>query len=297
MEAIVETNLPNLVHRGKVRDTYDLGDGLLLMVATDRISAFDVVLPTAIPRKGEVLSRLSAFWFQRTADLVPNHLVALATDEAAVGGIPLPRMPEAVARRAAVVHRAQRVDVECVARGYLAGSAWAEYRERGSIHGERAPAGLREGDRLPIPIFTPTTQAEEGHDQPLTRGELEGLVGDTLAQELEDQTLALYEAAREYAASRGILIADTKLEFGYVDGRLIVIDEMFTPDSSRFWDAAGHAPGRGQPNFDKQFVRDYLTEVGWDHEPPAPELPADVVEKTRARYMEAYERLTGRPFG
>ncbi len=296
MEAIAETNLPNLVHRGKVRDTYALGDGLLLMVATDRISAFDVVLPTTIPRKGEVLSRLSAFWFQRTADLAPNHLIAPATDEAALRGIPLPPMPEAVARRATVVRQAERVDVECVVRGYLAGSAWAEYRKRGLIHGLPATAGLKEGDRLPTPIFTPTTKAEEGHDLPLTRLELHDLVGEALARELEDRTLALYAAARDYADSRGIIIADTKLEFGHVDGQLIVIDEMFTPDSSRFWDAAGYAPGRGQPNFDKQFVRDYLTTVGWDHEPPAPELPADVVEKTQARYEEAYERLTGNPF-
>ena len=292
MEAIVQTSLPGLVHRGKVRDTYDLGDGLLLMVATDRISAFDLVLPTAIPRRGEVLARLSAFWFQRTSGIVANHLVAVATDTAALEQVPLPPMPAAVARRAMVVRRAQRVDVECVARGYIAGSAWEEYVERGTVQGRRMAPGLLEGDRLPEPIFTPTTKAEQGHDLPLTHGELQEQVGRAMAGSLEDKTLALYRAGHDYALTKGIIIADTKFEFGLLDGELIAIDEILTPDSSRFWDAAGYEPGKSQPSFDKQFVRDYLTSVGWDREPPAPELPPEVVQNTQARYQKALERLT-----
>jgi phosphoribosylaminoimidazole-succinocarboxamide synthase len=296
MTTIAETHLPNLLHRGKVRDTYDLSGGLLLMVATDRISAFDVVLPTAIPDKGVVLCHLSAFWFRRTQGLTPNHLVALATEASgaqALRGTSLGPLPLEVARRAMVVRRAKRIDVECVARGYLTGSAWNEYQRHGTIHGEAMPHGLRDGDRLPRLLFTPTTKAETGHDLPLTRHQVQDQVGTALAQRLEETTLAVYQAADDYARSRGIIIADTKLEFGLLDSRLILIDELLTPDSSRFWDATGYAPGKSQPNFDKQFVRDWLTQAGWSREPPAPELPLEIVERTRLRYSEAYQRLTG----
>jgi phosphoribosylaminoimidazole-succinocarboxamide synthase len=287
MTTIRETTLPNLLYRGKVRDTYDLGGGLLLMVATDRISAFDVVLPTGIPEKGAVLCQLSAFWFGQTSHIIPNHLVELATNQKGL------TLPYEVARRAMVVRRAKRVDVECIARGYITGSAWAEYRRQGTVSGQRMPSGLKEGDRFPEPLFTPTTKAETGHDQNLTIRQMEDMVGVDLARQLAEATVAVYSFAHDFALKRGIIIADTKMEFGFIDDRLSLIDELLTPDSSRFWDASGYAPGKSQPNFDKQYVRDWLNAQGWDHEPPAPELPADVVERTRQRYLEAYRRLTG----
>ena len=230
-----------------------------------------------------------------TADRMPNHFICMANDAAGVGGLDLPDIPEEIARRAMVVKRAQRLDVECIARGYITGSAWAEYRKSGTVHGMQMPAGLVEGDKFPEPLFTPTTKAEEGHDMPMSLDELGDLVGAELAQRLGEKTVELYSTADAYARDKGIILADTKLEFGLVDGELIVIDELLTPDSSRFWDAEGYAPGKSQPNYDKQFVRDALTAMGWDREPPAPELPDDVVEKTRARYLEAYQRLTGQP--
>ena len=289
---ILNTNLPNLIHRGKVRDTYDLGDGLLLMVATDRISAFDVVLPNGVPGKGVVLSRISAFWFRQTAHLVPNHFLGMAED---VGDTypQLAEVPLEVAKRAMVVKRAQRLDMECIVRGYMAGSAWAEYQVTGTIFGKPAPPGLKEGQRLPKPIFTPTTKAETGHDLNMTVEQVEALVGKQRASELEETSLAIYDFAHTYALEQGIIIADTKVEFGVVDGKVILIDEVLTPDSSRFWDASAYEPGKSQPNYDKQFVRDWLNGTGWDHEPPAPELPSDIVEKTRQRYREAYTMLTG----
>ena len=295
---LLQTDLPGLTHRGKVRDTYDLGDGTMLMVATDRISAFDVVLPTGIPRKGKVLSSLSAFWFQRTGQLCPNHYVGMA-DESEVAqrysNHPLmAQLPPRIRQQAMVVRRAQRIDIECIVRGYLAGSAWAEYQRAGTVFGQPMPTGLVEGTRLEQPVFTPTTKAEEGHDENMPLEDVVEMVGPEMAKELETLSIALYNYAHEYASTRGILLADTKLEFGTLDGRLIVIDEMLTPDSSRFWDAAGYQPGRAQPNFDKQFVRDWLIAEGWDREPPAPDLPNDVVEKTTERYVEVYRRLTGR---
>ncbi len=300
MTTVRETSLPNLLHRGKVRDTYRLGDGLLLMVATDRISAFDAVLPMSIPEKGVVLCHLSAFWFQKTAHIVPNHLVALAQNRKAMNSIQgsdlLDSLPYEVARRAMIVRQAQRIDVECVARGYIAGSAWVEYSREGTVSGVAMPKGLIEGEKLPDPIFTPTTKAEEGHDQNLTMSEMEALVGGpSLTQELKEKTLEVYQYAHDYALERGIVLADTKMEFGILDGRAILIDELLTPDSSRFWDASQYRPGRSQPNFDKQFVRDWLIDIGWNREPPAPELPSEIVEKTRDRYREAFRRLTGRP--
>ena len=289
---MMQTDLPDLLWRGKVRDTFDLGGGLLLMVATDRISAFDVVLPTGIPDKGSVLCHMSAFWFRKTAHLVPNHLVGLAQEMPDVSP-KVQSLPREIATRAMVVKRAQRIDIECIVRGYVAGSAWSEYRSKGTIFGQPAPGGLQQGDKLPTPIFTPTTKAEEGHDQNMTIEEVVSMVGEARARELEQTSLAVYEFAYQYALGQGIIIADTKMEFGLLDDKLILIDELLTPDSSRFWEASAYKPGQSQPNYDKQFVRDWLDSTGWDHEPPAPELPADVVRKTTERYLEAYVRLTG----
>ncbi len=286
MTTITETDLPNRVYTGKVRETYELGEGRLLMVATDRISAYDAVLPSGIPDKGAVLSQLAVFWFERTSHLVPNHLVGFAPD----AGLDVD--PE-VARRSMVVRRAERIDVECIVRGYITGSAWSEYRRSGTVGGEKMPAGLMEGDRFPEPLFTPTTKADEGHDEPITIAQMEDMVGTEETRLLADKTAEVYEFGRAMAEKRGIVIADTKMEFGVIDGRISLIDELLTPDSSRFWDAEGYAPGHSQPNFDKQFVRDWLDAQGWDHEPPAPELPADIVERTRDRYTEAHRRLTG----
>jgi len=257
----------------------------LLMVATDRISAFDHVLPTGIPDRGTVLTQLSIFWFERTAGLVENHLLA-----ASQGGLP----PE-LDGRCMVVRRARRVDFECVVRGYLAGSAWAEYRRSGTVAGEPLPPGLRESERLPEPIFTPATKAETGHDENVTFERLRADVGADLAGRLRDASQRLYREGAEYAGERGLILADTKFEFGLVGERLVLIDEALTPDSSRYWEAASWDVGRTPESFDKQFVRDWLTErSGWDRESPPPALPADVVEQTRGRYLAAYERLTGR---
>ncbi len=291
MTTIQETSLPNLFSRGKVRDTYDLGDGRLLMVATDRISAFDVVLPTPIPEKGVVLCLMSAFWFQKADHLVTNHLVALAQDAEATDSSLLPLPPE-IARRAMVVKRAQRLDVECVVRGYITGSAWAEYSKHGTVSGQAMPSGLKDGDRLSEVLFTPTTKADVGHDENMSMKQVEDLVGVDVAQRLKEKSLEVYDWAHDYALDKGIIIADTKMEFGLLDGEVILIDELLTPDSSRFWDRKLYAPGRSQASFDKQYVRDWLTEAGWNREPPAPELPPDVVLKTRERYLEALHRLT-----
>ena len=297
MAVVQQTDFPNLYHRGKIRDMYDLGGGLLLMVSTDRISAFDVVLPTAIPDKGLVLSQLSAFWFDKTAHLIPNHLVALADEEFSLKSIVesslLDSLCPEIAKRAMVVRKARRIDVECVVRGYLAGSAWEEYQERGTIQGKAMSQGLQEGERLSPPLFTPTTKAETGHDQPLSLQELEEMVGPSLARQLEERSLGIYCFALSYARLRGLILADTKMEFGILDDQLILIDELLTPDSSRFWDAKAYQPGRAQPNFDKQYVRDYLTNTGWNRKPPGPVLPPNLVEKTRSRYLEAFHRLTG----
>jgi phosphoribosylaminoimidazole-succinocarboxamide synthase len=288
-----ETALPGLplFRRGKVRDSYVVGEDLL-MVATDRLSAFDVILPTPIPDKGVVLTQLSRFWFDLTTSIVPNHVISAAVDE----------FPEALAAyrtdlggRSMHVRRAERIDVECVVRGYLAGTAWAEYREHSTLAGEPLPAGLRKSDRFTPPLFTPAIKNDAGHDQNISIAELRSLVGGELAERLEATSLALYEFAANHALQRGIILADTKFEFGWIDGELRLIDEILTPDSSRFWDASGYEPGRDQPSFDKQFVRDWLSQTGWNKEPPAPSLPPDVVSGTVARYHEAYERLTGSP--
>jgi phosphoribosylaminoimidazole-succinocarboxamide synthase len=283
---------PRLEARGKVRDVYDAGGGRLLLVATDRISAFDVVLPDPIPDKGRVLTGLSSFWFDRLADLVPHHV--LSTDRAA---FPPPFVDEAaLAGRAMLVKKATVVPMECVARGYLSGSGWAQYGETSSVCGVPLSGGLVESAILPEPIFTPTTKADTGHDLPLDPEEAADLVGRGLFERLKELTLAIYLRLAEMAAAKGILVADTKLEFGFAEGELILIDEVGTPDSSRFWPADAYAPGGAQPSFDKQFVRDWLDGSGWDREPPPPALPRDVIEGTAARYREAYERITGEAF-
>jgi phosphoribosylaminoimidazole-succinocarboxamide synthase len=283
---VLRTDLPlELYARGKVRDTYRLGDDLL-MVAADRISAFDVVMPTGIPRKGEVLTALSRYWFAATAHLAPNHLLS-PRDLSFLA----PYLPD-VARRAMVVRLAERIDVECVVRGYLSGSGWAEYAAHGTLAGEPLPAGLLESAKLPSPRFTPAIKNDAGHDENISRAQLAELIGPERAAELERLSMALYAFAADAALARGVIIADTKFEFGLIDGRLTLIDEALTPDSSRFWPAASYRAGRPQPSFDKQPVRDYLAASGWDKTPPGPELPPDVVAHTTRRYLEAYRLLT-----
>ncbi|MCH8745278.1 MAG: phosphoribosylaminoimidazolesuccinocarboxamide synthase [Chloroflexi bacterium] len=297
MSMYIETKLPNFLHRGKVRDTYSIDDKTLLMVATDRISAFDVVLPTGIPSKGRVLNRISAFWFEKTQHIIPNHLICLADAPEAsskFGGSELmASLPSDLAPQAMIVHKAQRIDMECIVRGYITGSAWSEYRRQGTVWGLPMPDDMLEGTPFPEPLFTPTTKAEEGHDQNMTPQEVIDMVGTDMARQLEEVSIAVYSFADHFAREKGIILADTKMEFGLLDGQLILIDELLTPDSSRFWDAKGYEPGKSQPNFDKQYVRDYLSDQGWNQEPPAPELPDDVVAKTTERYIEAYHLLTG----
>jgi phosphoribosylaminoimidazole-succinocarboxamide synthase len=284
-----ETNFPGvkLLARGKVRDIYEFGDRLLL-VATDRISAFDVILPTPIPDKGRVLTQLSLFWFDRLSEVVPNHVIS---------GTEFPKeldpYRDQVRGRSMLVRRTEAIPFECVVRGYLAGSGWKEYKKSSSVCGIPLPPGLVESARLPEPIFTPATKAESGHDENISFQEMAGRLGRERAEQLREISLELYRRAAAYAEERGILIADTKFEFGLLDGEVIWIDEALTPDSSRFWPAGEYAPGGSQPSFDKQFVRDYLERIRWPKQPPAPELPDDVVAATTAKYRDAYRRLTG----
>ena len=293
MSAMLESNESDLtlVNRGKVRDVYRLAGGDLLIVATDRISAFDYVLSTPIPGKGEVLTQLSNFWFDKTAGIIANHLVDRDpfvgdADKAHLRG------------RSVVVKSARSLPVEAIVRGYLAGSGLKEYRAQGTVCGIALPQGLVESSQLPEPIYTPSTKAEAGtHDENIPFETTIDLLGEEVAAKVRDASLALYAFAADYARERGIIIADTKFEFGLLDGELILIDEALTPDSSRFWPADGYEPGRAQPSYDKQFVRDYLESIGWNKEPPAPQLPAEVVARTAAKYREAYERLTGQKFG
>jgi phosphoribosylaminoimidazole-succinocarboxamide synthase len=287
---LLDTPLPNLSHRGKVRDLYDLGDRLLI-VATDRISAFDVVLPNGVPGKGAVLTQLSAFWFERTASVVPNHFLRLA-DGSQADELPFELPPELIGR-STIVRKAERLPVECIVRGYMAGSAWVEYQERGTVCGVRMPPGLQESERFPEPLFTPTTTADVGHDENLSTEQFVELIGLEVANAVRLRSLALYRYGANYARRRGIIIADTKFEFGLLDGEPIAIDEILTPDSSRFWDVAEYQQGLHQEASDKQYVRDWLLDSDWDHQPPAPELPPDVVDETARRYREIYQRLTG----
>jgi phosphoribosylaminoimidazole-succinocarboxamide synthase len=280
-----------LLSRGKVRDIYDLGANLLI-VATDRLSAFDVVLPTGIPDKGAVLTQMSAFWFEKTGDIVPNHFIRVVKDTR-VPEIPV-ELPREMIGRSMVVRKAERLDVECVVRGYITGSGWSDYQKTGSICGIKLMEGLEESQELPDPIFTPTTKADEGHDLPITYREVRDLVGDRAANAARVRSLALYRFGRDFALEKGIIIADTKFEFGWLDDEVILIDEALTPDSSRFWPSDQYRVGAAPPSFDKQFVRDYLNDIGWDRTPPGPELPPEVVEKTAEKYREAFERITGR---
>ena len=292
MKALYETNLPNLISRGKVRDNYDLGDRMLI-VATDRISAFDVIMSQPIPRKGEVLSKLSAFWFEKTAHLMPNHLIEIIEDASQLTQY-FDDPPSYLAGRSMIVEKAKVIDIECVVRGYIAGSAWSDYDRSGMVNGIPLAKGLVEAAPLVEPMFTPSTKATSGHDEPLTIKEMIDLVGADLTRELIKYSVSIYKYAEEYARNLGIIIADTKMEFGVVDDKVILVDELLTPDSSRFWEMASYEPGHSQPSYDKQPVRDWLADTGWNKEPPPPDLPVDVVGKTTKRYMEAYRRLTGR---
>ena len=296
-DAIVATTLEGLTpfRQGKVRDLYVVGEHLLI-VATDRISAFDYILATGIPDKGAVLNQLSAFWFGLMTDIVPNHVIA--TDPADYPE-PARRHAGVLRGRSMLVRRTQPLPIECVVRGYLSGSGWKEYQRTGRVCGIDLPAGLRESDRLPRPIFTPSTKAESGHDVNITEAEAGAVVGTDLIRELRDLSIAVYQRGAEHAEKLGIIVADTKFEFGLVaapgqPASLMLIDEVLTPDSSRFWPAAQYAPGGPQPSYDKQYVRDYLEQIGWNKQPPAPALPPDVVAKTREKYVEAFRRLTGR---
>ncbi len=291
-ETVLTLELPGVkkLRSGKVREIFDLGDRLLL-VASDRISAFDVIMPNGIPRKGEVLTQISYFWFDQFASLVPNHLLAGANDP-----LPAALQPFAgkLARRFMMVKKAKPLAIECIVRGYLSGSGWKEYRQSQTVCGIPLPAGLAESAELPEPIFTPSTKAETGHDENISFAQAQKIIGAELAGAARDLSLKIYRAARDYARARGIIIADTKFEFGLAHGKLILIDEVLTPDSSRFWPADQYVPGKGQPSFDKQFVRDYLETLDWNKTPPGPVLPPEVVARTTAKYLEAYERLTGR---
>ena len=291
-QTLLQIELPGLrkLKSGKVREVFDLDDSLLF-VATDRISAFDCIMPNGIPRKGEVLTQVSYFWFNQTSAFQPNHLLSRPNDP-----LPARLQPYAaqLARRSMIVKKAQPLAIECVVRGYLAGSGWKEYRDQQTVCGIKLPTGLKESSELPAPIFTPATKAESGHDENISFDQAAQIVGADIAEQARMASLKIYRFAREYALRRGIIIADTKFEFGLLDGNLILIDEVLTPDSSRFWPADQYQPGQSQPSFDKQFLRDYLETLAWKKTPPAPALPPEVVAKTQAKYLEAYERLTGK---
>jgi len=289
--AVDKTELPfKLFKRGKVRDIYEIDDNLLI-VATDRISAFDFVLPDPIPNKGIYLTQLSIFWFEKMKNIVDNHLISGDVED-----FPdeLKDYRDVLDKRSMLVTKTEVIPVECIVRGYLSGSGWKEYQKKGEICGVKLPKGLRESEKLDEPIFTPTTKAEKGHDMPITFEQLKDMVGKETAEKLRDLSIEIYEKARDYAYQRGIIIADTKFEFGVKDGEIILVDELLTPDSSRFWPLDAYEPGKPQPSFDKQYVRDYLTSTGWDKNSPPPHLPEEVIRETEKRYREAFERLTGR---
>ncbi len=293
MEAVYKTDIRELelIHRGKVRDLYRCEDNIL-MVATDRISAFDVVFNEPVPDKGKVLNQISLFWFDRLKDMVPNHLIEWDVDK-----FPGKLAPykDILRGRSVIVKDAKPLAIECIVRGYITGSGWKEYQRTGAVCGIKLPEGLKESERLPEPIFTPSTKAEIGeHDENIDFERACQIVGRETAEKVRDLSLAIYKDAAEYALSKGIIIADTKFEFGFIDSTLCLIDEVLTPDSSRFWPLDSYEPGRSQPSFDKQFVRDYLESIGWDKRPPAPKLPDDIIKKTRQRYLEAYRRITGK---
>ncbi|MCX5751475.1 MAG: phosphoribosylaminoimidazolesuccinocarboxamide synthase [Candidatus Saganbacteria bacterium] len=291
-QIILDLDLPGikLFKKGKVRNVFDLG-GSLLIVASDRLSAFDCVFPNGIPDKGKILTQISNFWFDFTKEVITNHLIATDTKD-----FPALLQPfkDSLDKRSIIGKKAKLIPVECVVRGYLSGSGWKEYLNSQSICGIKLPAGLKESDKLPEPIFTPTTKADEGHDLPITQKEVEEQIGKELADIIKNKTLEIYKKCSDFARSKGIIIADTKLEFGQLDGQVILIDEILTPDSSRFWPVDTYKPGGGQFSYDKQFVRDYLEGINWDKNPPAPVLPDEIITKTRDKYLEAYKKLTGK---
>lgn len=292
MDVLLDTNLPDLFSKGKVRDSYILGDKLLI-VATDRISAFDSVLPQGIPYKGMVLNQLSAFWFEKTANLVPNHYISVIDNVEQLKEY-WAEVPSYLVGRSMLVNKADVIDIECIVRGYISGSAWSSYKKNGMVCGVPLGVNLKESQQLVEPMFTPTTKATQGHDEELTIKEMINRIGSSLTRELIEKSVAIYTFAEAYAREKGIIIADTKMEFGLVDGKVILVDELLTPDSSRFWNAAKYAPGKSQESYDKQFVRDWLIESGWDKEPPAPSLSPEVVAATSERYLEAYRIVTGK---
>jgi len=295
---LIDTDLPlPLFRRGKVRDVYGLGDKLLI-VSTDRISAFDVILPCGIPDKGKVLNQLSAFWFAETANIIPNHVIKVIDSNVVLNEVKnlsnqTEELADSLIGRSMLVAKAERIPVECVVRGYLSGSAWAEYKETGRVGDINLPSGLKESQELSQPIFTPTTKSDTEHDRPLTNQDIEDLGVRDIFEDLKQKSLLIYGYARDYAKTKGVIIADTKFEFGFVDGELSLIDELLTPDSSRFWDIDQYEIGHSQPSFDKQVVRDWLSTSAWDKTPPAPMLPPEVIERTSKRYREVYSRLTG----
>jgi len=294
MTAVVrETHLEGLdIRRGKVRDIYDLGE-CLLIVATDRISAYDVIMPTGIPDKGRILTALSLFWFDFLSDVTPNHVI---TADVGQMGPEIQTQADTLHGRSMLCRKADVFGVECVVRGYLAGSGWREYQAQGTVCGIDLPEGLKQCDRLPEPIFTPATKAESGHDENISFEQAKAIIGDDIATTLRDRSIAIYQKAADYARERGLVLSDTKFEWGKADGRIILVDEVLTPDSSRFWPADVYEPGHDQPSFDKQFLRNYLDTLDWDKTPPGPDLPETIVRRTRAKYVEAYERLTGKTF-
>ena len=291
-KVILETHLSDIkpFSIGKVRDIYDLEDKILI-IATDRLSAFDVVLPTGIPYKGKILTALSKFWFDFTKNIVDNHLI---TTDVSEFPSELKKYKDILSGRSMVVKKAKRIDVECVVRAYISGSAWKSYKEKGSVCGIKLPPGLKESDKLPEPIFTPTTKADSGHDMEITQEQVENMLGSQVAQEIKEKSLKLLASANKEAESKGVIIADTKFEFGFYNDSIMLIDEILTPDSSRFWPMNDYEPGRSQKSFDKQYVRDYLEGINWDKNPPAPELPDEIVRKTTERYFEAYRKITGK---
>ena len=301
IESVYNTELSGLLYRGKVRDTYELNKQVLLMIATDRISAFDVIMPQPIPGKGIILTKMALFWFEYLEHLVCNHLFKIPKEldfnEIDYENETLNKIPESYRSRAMIVKRADRIDMECVVRGHIAGSAWAEYCEKGTINGSRYPKGINQAEKFIRPIFTPSTKADSGHDEALSREDGENLIGKDLYQILEDKSIELYLAAYRHAEQKGMIIADTKFEFGFINDEIALIDEALTPDSSRFWDVAEWNVGTNPPAYDKQYLRDWLIDSGWNREPPAPDLPETVLSKTFTRYHEAYERLTGETLG
>jgi phosphoribosylaminoimidazole-succinocarboxamide synthase len=296
MSVVIDANLPvPVTYRGKVRDTYEIS-GKLLLLATDRISAFDCVLPCGIPDKGIILNQLSGFWFEKTKHICPNHLIAMVNDLSTTKEMLSKQIdfPRSIIGRSMIVHKAERVSVEAVVRGYISGSAWEEYSKSGNISGIKQRSGMLESQKLDTPMFTPTTKADEGHDMPMNKQELEDMIGKDLARKIEELSISIYKFAADYALERGIIIADTKFEFGIIENQLSLIDEVLTPDSSRFWDTNSYMAGKSQPSFDKQPVRDWLASSGWNKQPPAPILPEEIIQQTSERYNTAFKILTGK---